>query len=92
MQSLFVRFRRFTWALGAICGFIILLTLVLFMQGNPLLGMYVATFLVFLVPVMAGFLIFKQTLENISNQLNQSMGPVSNPPYQEQSNLSTSAD
>lgn len=92
MQSLTVRFRRFAWGLGAICGFTILLILILFIQGNALLGMYAATFLVFLVPVMASFLIFKRTLENILNQLNQSMGPASNPPYQEQSNLSTSAD
>lgn len=92
MESLLVKFRRFTWGLGAICGLTILLALVLLLQGNALLGMYTATFLVFLVPVMVGFLIFKQELETILTQLNRSEELTSNLSYQEQSQLSASAD
>jgi UPF0716 family protein affecting phage T7 exclusion len=92
MQSLTVRFRRFTWGLGTTCGLTILLTLILFIKGNALLGMYTATFLVFLVPVMVGFLIFKQELGHIVEQLNRSKELASNPSHQEQSQLSASAD
>jgi hypothetical protein len=92
MQSLNERLRRFVWGLGAICGLNILLALILFLRGNAVLGMYAATFLVFLIPVTVGFLFFKQALENILDQLERSKEPTSNPSYQEQPQLSISAD
>jgi hypothetical protein len=92
MQSLSVRFRRFTWGLGAMCGFTLLLALVLFLRGDAILGMYTATFLVFLIPVTVGFLIFKQELDDILDRLDHSKELASNPSYQEQSQLSAPAD
>jgi hypothetical protein len=92
MQSLTVKFRRFAWGVGAVCGLTIFLALVLFFRGNALLGMYAITFLIFLVPVMVGFLIFKQELDHIVEQRNRSKELASNPSYQEQSQLSASAD
>jgi hypothetical protein len=56
------------------------------------LGMYAATFLVFLIPVTVGFLLFKKEIENIFDQLERSKNPTSNPPCQEQSQYSISAD